>query len=137
MKNAVNLNLEKVNEQEFKVITSNGLNIGTFELDVDGFWHFWNTDYIAGSWSSYSLRLVADKLDEVNKPYKEVVDEYFDQERRDREERARVEYRKLLNESGMFFEFYPHLTGDWKKDKLEWFDIYKELEDLRAKNTSF
>lgn len=131
------IKLEKVNEKEYKVIWNNGAHIGKFSLYFDGFWHFWNTDYIAGSWSSHSLRLIADKLDEVNKPYKEVVDEYFDQEIRDREERARVEYRKLLNESGMFFEFYPHLTGDWKKDKLEWFDIYKELEDLRAKNTSF
>jgi len=31
----------------------------------------------------------------------------------------------------------PHLTGDWKKDKLEWFVIHADLEDLRAKNTSF
>ena len=74
------IKLEKVNEKVYKVITSNDLNIGTFELDVDGFWHFWNTDYIAGSWSSHSLRTIADKLDEINKPYKEVVDEYFKQE---------------------------------------------------------
>lgn len=134
MENAVNLELEKVSKFVYNVKVNN-TKIGTLELDESGFYSFWYNN--AGSWSSYSLRLVADKLDEINKPYKEVVDEYFDQERRDREERARIEYRKLLNESGMFFEFYPHLTGDWKKDKLEWFIIHADLEDLRAKNTSF
>ncbi len=28
------------------------------------------------------------------------------------------EYEKLL-QSGMFFEFFPHLTGNWEEDKLE------------------
>lgn len=65
------------------------------------------------------------------------MNEYFDQEKKDREKRARVEYRKLLNETGMFFEFYPQLTGNWEKDKLEWFVIYVDLEDLRAQNSSF
>ena len=128
------IKLEKASKFVHNVKVNN-TKIGTFELDESGFYSFWYNN--AGSWSSYSLRLIADKLDEINKPYKEVVDEYFDQERRDREGRARVEYRKLLNESGMFFEFYPHLTGDWKKDKLEWFIIHADLEDLRAKNTSF
>ena len=74
------IKLEKVNEKVYKVITSNDLNIGTFELDVDGFWHFWNTDYIAGSWSSYSLRLIADKLDEINKPFEKELELYFGKE---------------------------------------------------------
>ena len=111
--------------------------LGRFVKDVDGFFYYWGDESLSGSWSSYQLRAIADKLDEINKPYEEVVDEYFDQERRDFEELARVEYRKLLNESGMFFEFYPHLTGEYKKDKEQWLIEYKKLEDLRAKNTSF
>lgn len=51
--------------------------------------------------------------------------------KKDFEERARVEYRQLLNESGMFFEFYPKLIGEWKKDKEEWFIEFKKLEELR------
>jgi hypothetical protein len=42
-----------------------------------------------------------------------------------------VEYRQLLNESGMFYEFYPKLTGQWKEDKQEWFEEFKKLEELR------
>jgi hypothetical protein len=37
----------------------------------------------------------------------------------------------------MFFEIYPHLTGEWKKDKLEWFDEYKKLIELRNKKEVF
>lgn len=133
----MSVRLEKVNEKTYYVTTSNGLTIGTFELDVDGFYHFWNPNYIAGSWSSHSLRVVADKLDEVNKPFKEVVDEYFDQERKDFENRACVEYRQLLNETGMFFEWYPQLTGEWSKDKLDWFTLYAKIEEMRNLNRGF
>lgn len=45
--------------------------------------------------------------------------------------KAEREYRELLN-SGMFFEFYGKLTGDWERDKEEWFEIHSKLEDLRA-----
>lgn len=37
------------------------------------------------------------------------------------------EYFKLLN-SGMFFEFYPELTGDYNIDKKYWEIIYKKLK---------
>jgi len=111
--------------------------LGRFVKEVDGFFHYWEDKSLNGSWSAYQLKAISDKLDEINKPYREVVEEYFDQERRNREERSRVEYRKLINETGMFFEFYPNLTGDWEKDKLEWFVIHADLEDLRAQNGSF
>lgn len=51
--------------------------LGTFELDADGFYHYWRNKGLDGSWSSQSLRLIADKLDEVNKPYSDSLDEYF------------------------------------------------------------
>ena len=38
-------------------------------------------------------------------------------ERRDYEE-----YKRML-ESGMFFELFPALSGDWEKDKLRWQSI--------------
>lgn len=68
------------------------------------------------------------KLEKVNKPFDDEVTEYF---RRDFEDRGRVEYRQLLNESGMFYEFYPQLTGEYGKDKEQWLIIFKELEELR------
>ena len=45
--------------------------------------------------------------------------------------KAEKEYKEQFN-SGMFFEFYPALTGDWERDKEEWFEIHSKLEDLRA-----
>ena len=131
------ITLEKENDQKYYVLWENGKQIGTFIVDVDGMFYFWDESNSYGSWSAYQLRAIADKLEEINKPFKEVVDEYFDQERKDFEQRARVEYRKLLNESGMFFEFYPSLTGKWKKDKLEWFVEYAKLEELRKQNSAF
>ncbi len=53
-------------------------------------------------------------------PKKYLVDEY---------ER---EYNRLLN-SGMFWEFYPQLSGDYETDKAEWKIIYKQLKKSRSK----
>jgi hypothetical protein len=47
-------------------------------------------------------------------------------------EKAQAEYTGLIN-SGLFFEFYPSLTGDFKKDEEEWYKIHSELEVLRLK----
>lgn len=41
----------------------------------------------------------------------------------------RENYDSLLK-SGMFWEFHPHLTGEWEKDK-EWFTAYM-LEDMNC-----
>jgi hypothetical protein len=46
--------------------------------------------------------------------------------------KAQAEYLDLIN-SGMFFEFYPGLLGDFEKDKEEWYKIHAKLEDLRLK----
>lgn len=45
--------------------------------------------------------------------------------------KAEKEYKELVK-SGRFFDFYPALTGDWERDKEEWFKIHSKLEDLRA-----
>ncbi len=41
------------------------------------------------------------------------------------EERAKDAYFKLLK-SGMFWELYPELTGDYEEDKDFWFEEYVE-----------
>ena len=33
----------------------------------------------------------------------------------------------LLLHSGMFWEFHPHLSGEWEKYKDEWKKIYRKL----------
>ena len=39
---------------------------------------------------------------------------------------SKREYERLLK-SGMFWEFYPQLTGIWRKDKKEWSKTFKKL----------
>ena len=48
------------------------------------------------------------------------------------EEKVRDSYNKLLK-SGMFWEFYPQLTGDYEEDKDFWFEEYCEQME-RIKN---
>lgn len=40
------------------------------------------------------------------------------------------EYESLLK-SGMFWEFYPELTGQWDKDKNQWRKIWRQLHKSR------
>lgn len=40
------------------------------------------------------------------------------------------EYQGLLK-SGMFWEFYPELTGDYEKDKPIWKVEYRKLKKIR------
>lgn len=42
------------------------------------------------------------------------------------------EYRLLLA-SGLFFEIYPQLTGNYTKDLPTWIPIYRKLQKLRKK----
>lgn len=46
--------------------------------------------------------------------------------------KSEIEYNQLLK-SGMFYEFYPQLTGIYEQDKKEWEKIYKDLIKNRKK----
>ena len=48
--------------------------IGVFSMDVDGYYYFWSNND-SGCWSSYELRMIADALDKVNKPYDDNIKE--------------------------------------------------------------
>jgi hypothetical protein len=70
------LTTEPINDHHHKVLFGERL-IGYFIMDVDGYYYF---DYVTtpnGLWTSYSLRMVADLLEEMNKPYDDNVKEYF------------------------------------------------------------
>jgi hypothetical protein len=69
------INLEK--NGNMYTVRFNKKEIGTFELDVDGHYYFWDNPKVSGSWSSYPLRLIADELDKVNKPFDDSVKAYF------------------------------------------------------------
>lgn len=61
------INLKKVDNFVYAV-AFNQKYIGDFVLDVDGYYYF-HIDNNKGSWTEYSLRVVADALEELNKPY--------------------------------------------------------------------
>lgn len=53
-------------------LKSNMKCIGAFLMDVDGYYYFWpNND--GGYWGSYELRIIADALDLINKPWDDQV----------------------------------------------------------------
>lgn len=122
------MKLEKGLRESYIVRTDNDKKLGYFVLENDGSYYYKESETLTGYWTSQTLKEIATLLDEVNKPFDDEVNDYF---RKDFEECARVEYRHLLNESGMFFEFYPKLSGEWQKDKQEWFKEVKQLEELR------
>ena len=130
------MKIEKLN-QSYKVLADNNKEIGSFQLDDNGLYYFWIKDETTGAWTAQNLKEIAQLLDDINQPFNKQVTDYFDQEKEDFKKRARVEYRKLLNESGMFWEFYPHLAGNWNIDEKEWLIEYEKLEQLRAKNHNF
>ena len=67
----MNLQVEDVNEFIKELCTERGRVLGTFERDVDGYFYFWRNEKLTGCDSSYVLRGIADKLDEVNKEWNE------------------------------------------------------------------
>ena len=50
-----------------------------------------------------------------------------------KESKAKIEYNDILN-SGMFWEFYPNLTGNWESDKDFWAVEYKQICKRRKGN---
>ena len=59
--------LKDVNEFIKELYTEKDKVLGTFEMDVDGYFYFWRNEKLTGCDSSNILRGIADKLDEVNK----------------------------------------------------------------------
>lgn len=64
---------KKVDEYRYDVITKNDLMIGSFIRDVDGYFYFW-ADRNDGAWTSYVLRELSDKLNELNKVWDDQVE---------------------------------------------------------------
>ena len=70
------LRAEEINKSNYRVLFGDRL-LGHFIMDIDGYYYF---DYVTspnGLWTSYSLRMVADLLEEMNKPYEDNIKEYF------------------------------------------------------------
>ena len=64
-------------EDKSEGVYLNGKLIGQVMRFEDGYYSFLGLDGYQGSWSSYDLRVIADLLDDLNKPWDNQVKEYF------------------------------------------------------------
>jgi hypothetical protein len=69
------ITLKYITGSRHQVYWRNSKHIGDFIRDVDGYFYYWANDY--GCWSSNTLRVIAEKLEEINEPYEKEVEEYF------------------------------------------------------------
>jgi hypothetical protein len=51
----------------------NAVYLGDAERDESGFYNFWFTNDDKGYWTSHSLRLIANKLDELNEEWNDYI----------------------------------------------------------------
>ena len=50
----------------------NGVFMGEFEKLEDGYYHYWPIKR-EGCWAAHAMRAIADKLDELNKPWHDKI----------------------------------------------------------------
>lgn len=62
----------KVSDGKHDVFYENGVKIAEFIMDVDGYFKLF-LESNGGFYESWILRLVCDKLDEVNKPWDNII----------------------------------------------------------------
>jgi hypothetical protein len=72
----IELKTEIINDHHQRVLFGNKL-IGYLIMDVDGYYYFDHTVQKNGFWTSHSLRMIADLLDDINKPLDDNIKEYF------------------------------------------------------------
>jgi hypothetical protein len=65
------INLQEVSKSHHKVFFGDKF-IGDIIMDVDGYFYYLPSDE-RGTWSAWTMRLIADKLDELNKPWDDYI----------------------------------------------------------------
>lgn len=71
--------------KSYRLFADNGKDIGSFQLDSDGFYYFWQDEDLVGCWTAHNLREIADELDKINKPYRNLIEDYFKKENEKRD----------------------------------------------------
>lgn len=66
--------LVKAERNTYRVYFENGVFMGDVVQSEDGFYNFWPESSTGGYWASHVLRAIADKLDELNKPWQDQID---------------------------------------------------------------
>ena len=72
------MTFNKINDQKYQVIYDNGVYIGDLLVEVDGFFVYYPIQN-GGAWESHVMRAIADKLDELNKPWQQQIDKHFNE----------------------------------------------------------
>jgi len=72
------INIIKKKDGHFVVEAENGVPLGELLQDVDGYLYFFPEIGRGGFWPSHMLRAIADKLDELNKPWNEEIGRMLD-----------------------------------------------------------
>jgi len=80
----------------------------------------------------YQAPELDDFMYEVPEPNKDLSKAAIEYRKNKLEDDAEKEYLGVLK-SGMFWEWYPELTGVWKEDRVKWLKIYNDLTLFRAK----
>ena len=68
---------EEITENRLNVYF-NRVHLGEFIRDHDGFFYYVDTVKDGGTWSSNSLKMIANKLDEINKPHEDLLNLFFE-----------------------------------------------------------
>jgi hypothetical protein len=63
----------RITEHRINLETEQGFPIGEFERDVDGYFYYWPAIENRGSYSNFTLRKIAEMLDDLNKEWNETV----------------------------------------------------------------
>jgi hypothetical protein len=67
----------KLEIKDNKLYTETGKELGDIVMSDDGYYNFIPI-CSRGLYNTYSLKLIADKLDEINKPWDDQINSYFD-----------------------------------------------------------
>ena len=86
--------------KSYRLFADNGKDIGSFQLDSDGFYYFWMDEDLTGCWTAHNLREIADELDKINKPYRNSIEEYFRKEN-DKRDSCEHKFELIFDFTGM------------------------------------
>ena len=64
----------KDGDHHYQIAFDNGAKLGTAYQEVDGYFYFEPDCSKAGFWQPHILRGIADKLDEINKPWNDLIE---------------------------------------------------------------
>jgi len=65
--------IKKPEDKIYEVYYHNGVRLGDFLRDVDGYYKFWPDGERNGFWEGYVLRAIADKEEELNRKWDQII----------------------------------------------------------------